>query len=476
MPFQFRPSDRRAWSALVLLLLVSLPAVTTRIYASDEIEYFAYLRSLWFDHDVSFDNEYRYFYDRGLARSEGFHETFLEQATSTGLRKNYGTLGSALLWAPFYAVGDAAAHLARAAGRSVAVDGFSFPYVAAVCYGSVFYGFAAIVLAVLASRRVLATGGDTWLEHPGAGLAVWLGTPLLFYMYLAPAFSHATSAFAVAAFTLAWLDVRTRWSARGLAVLGMLGALMTMVREQDAFFMAGPAVDFAWTLVSGQTDARQPPQARWRLLGHLAIGCLAGLAAFAPQALAYLALNGRIAPSPDVSRKMTWWSPHAFQVLLSPEHGFFLWTPLAVLGLAGLALLWRRGGPARRMAAGLTAMVASQVYIAGCVGSWSVEGAFGHRRFVGVTIVLVIGLAALVRHARSSATRRCLGVALALCVWWNIALMVQFGSGLMDRHRLELGRNAYQAFVSVPIRMPSLAWRYLFDRASFYKATSGVRP
>ena len=91
---------------LVLVFLLSLPAVTTRLYASDEIQYFAYLRSLWFDHDVSFQNEYEYFYDRGIARARGFHETFLEFETPTGLRYNFGTIGSALLWAPFYAVGD----------------------------------------------------------------------------------------------------------------------------------------------------------------------------------------------------------------------------------------------------------------------------------------------------------------------------------------------------------------------------------
>ena len=52
------------WAVLTLLFLISLPAVTTRLYASDEIEYFAYLRSLYFDRDLSFDNEYRYFYDQ----------------------------------------------------------------------------------------------------------------------------------------------------------------------------------------------------------------------------------------------------------------------------------------------------------------------------------------------------------------------------------------------------------------------------
>ena len=58
-------SRAKPWVFLVLVFIVSLPAVTVRFYASDEIEYFAYLRSMWFDGDLSFDNEYRYFYDRG---------------------------------------------------------------------------------------------------------------------------------------------------------------------------------------------------------------------------------------------------------------------------------------------------------------------------------------------------------------------------------------------------------------------------
>ena len=44
---------------LVLVFILSLPAVTQRLYAADEIEYFAYLRSLWFDQDLSFENESR---------------------------------------------------------------------------------------------------------------------------------------------------------------------------------------------------------------------------------------------------------------------------------------------------------------------------------------------------------------------------------------------------------------------------------
>ena len=52
-------------------------------------------------------------------------------------------------------------------------------------------------------------------------------------------------------------------------------------------------------------------------------------------------------------------------------------------------------------------------------------------------------------------------VLLATMVWWNIALIVQFGAGLMDRQRLEPSRIAYNTFVVVPRALPVLAWRYL---------------
>ena len=131
---------------LVSAFVLSLPAVTPRIYASDEIQYFSYLRSLWFDHDVSFENEYQYFFDRNIGRGEGFHATFLEQYTDAGRRPSFATIGSALLWSPFYAAADL---LTRISGG--AADGFSRPYVAAVAYGSAFYGFVAILLSIAAA-------------------------------------------------------------------------------------------------------------------------------------------------------------------------------------------------------------------------------------------------------------------------------------------------------------------------------------
>ena len=55
-------------------------------------------------------------------------------------------------------------------------------------------------------------------------------------------------------------------------------------------------------------------------------------------------------------------------------------------------------------------MVVLQVYTAGSVESWTVAGAFGQRRFVALTPLLVIGLAVLCASVSSAAPRRILAV------------------------------------------------------------------
>jgi hypothetical protein len=162
-------------------------------------------------------------------------------------------------------------------------------------------------------------------------------------------------------------------------------------------------------------------------------------------------------------------------VLVSPSHGFLVWTPLALLGAAGLGRLALSAGAeaprqdVRWVAACLLAMFVLQVYVAGSVESWTVAGAFGQRRFVAVTCLLVVGLAALWSSPLTPWIRR-IGVAVALlCVWWNLGLMMQFGAGLMDRQRLEPARNAYVSFVVLPRLVPDYVYRYVFARDSFYR-------
>jgi hypothetical protein len=340
---------------------------------------------------------------------------------------------------------------------------------AAVAYGSAFYGFLAIVLAVLCARRL-------GLNGTAAAAAVWLGTPLLFYMYLAPPFSHACSAFAVALFTYVWLRARQTWSPGAMAALGAAGALMAMTREQDVFFALAPALD--WALSRGETA--EPGGARsWGVEARAAMAAVACfLLVYSPQLVTYKILNGHFGPHASVANKMKWYAPHALQVLVSPEHGFFVWTPLAAIALFGLfrvpGAVWRSAATAEvghsahaRTFLLLAMMALLQVYVGGSVDSWTVAGGFGQRRFVALTTVMVIGLSSMLAAKRA---RWVIATLAAFAVYWNVALSAEFATGLMDRQRVDPARNAYDAFVTLPRMAPALAYRYLFDRQSFYRA------
>lgn len=459
--------SRRELILLGLVFVLTLPAVTTRFYASDEIEYFSWLRSLAFDRDADFQNEYQYFFDTGVQRSPEFHETFLERTTESGRRVNYTPVGAAVLWSPFYAIGDLVARVSGAAA-----DGFSHPYIAAVTYASACYGFLAVIFSALIARRVVGNG-------VGASVCVAIGSPLLFYTYVAPGFGHATSAFAVSLFVWTWIRVRERWSLPGTVALGVTAALVALVREQDVFLTLAPALDFV--LDGFRPSARHPALAVRRPVLVALAGAIAFGVAYAPQLMAYQALNGHPGPTETVARKMTWTSPHGLSVLFSPEHGLFAWTPLALLCVAGLVLLaWRGAGgldsadrvsnrDARRIALLALLMIALQAYTSGSVESWTVSGSYGQRRFVAITPLLVLGLAAWFSHARTAWPRRALAFVVFLCIWWNLGLMAQFGLNRMDRAGLSLGQNARVTFIELPREAPSIAWRYLFDRQSLYK-------
>jgi hypothetical protein len=438
---------------VVLAWLLTLPLVTPRIRGADEIEYFAYLRSAVFDRDLEFGNEYRHFHERDPQGLAGFAGTFIDRREPrTGRHINFAPLGSALLWSPFYLVAHAGVVGARALGASVPADGFSAPYVAAACYASWIYGGLGLLLIHDALRRFAGTRDS---DAAAATLALLFASPLLYYMTIAPAFSHATSVFAVAALVWTTLDARARRG--GLArwaVVGTLGGVAALVREQDALFLAVP-------LGLLLADAARTREWAGAVLRGVVVAATA-VVVFIPQLLAYRSVNGAFGPSRLVTRKMTYTSPHFLSVLLDPGHGLFVWAPILLLAAGGLAALVMR----RRdvVAAVLLLALLLQTWINGSVESWTQAGAFGSRRFVGATVVFAWGLAFVLAALRARVGPDPCAVALAFFAWWNVSLMVQFGLRLMDRQRLEWPRVATNQVTEVPPRAARAAWLFLTDR------------
>jgi hypothetical protein len=460
-------SRDRGLLALLIVLALVLPAVTARIYASDEIKYFAYLHSLSFDHDLDFTNDYQHWIDQGPKYAN--IKTLLKPNPDTGLPINEAPIGTAIFWAPAFLLAHVGVLLARALGARVAADGYSQPYISAVCYASYLYGWAGLLLAYRLARR--------WVE-PFLGalatLTIWLGTSAVFYMVVAPPWSHAVSLFTVALFVTVWLRTRTPAgrSLRGWAALGLCAGLMMLVREQDALFLTLPAVEALFRLGrargAGLAAALRGLAAGWALL--LAVAFLT----FIPQLITYRVTNGHFAPSSTVGEKLTWTSPHALDVLLSPAYGLLPWAPVALPALVGLALLARRDP---ELAVALLVAVAAQVFVAGAYSTWQGKSSFGQRRFINLTVILIVGLGVLLEWARGrGAPRVLLAACAALFVAWEGGLIIQYAAlwGSAERQAGLQWPGVVADQLSLPGRLPDIARRFLFDRKSFYQGETGA--
>lgn len=452
------------WLILGVWLLL-LPLSVPRVALSDEVQYYAYLRSAYFDRDLDFRNEYEHFAEQGRRfGDEAVANALLREDANnpnprTGLLRNVAPVGSAILWAPGFILADLGVAAADALGASIPRDGYARPYIVAVGLMTALYTLLGLQLTYWLARRY---AGD--FAATTATLTVFLASPLVFYTYIAMPWSHAPGFFLFALFLTLWVRDWGRGAGRGLGtwlLLGLVGGLMVMTREQLGLLLIIPALEalgLYWGLLRGR---------RWREAGGLLGRHLAFLAALAlavtPQLAAYQVLNGQPGPSSTVAGKLDWASPNFLNTLVDPGRGALLWAPVLALGLLGLLWLARRD---RGLALLLLAGFLAQTYINGAFGTtWHLRGAFGFRRLIECTPIFVLGLAALLEWLRPRVGAWPILAGAALLVYWNLGLIAQWTFIRTELRRdLIWGDMLYYQFVEVPGQVLGRLWTLLFDR------------
>ena len=376
-------------------------AAEERITGVDPVAYYAWIRSLAFDRDLDFENEYRTLVPQE-ALSEGSPVDPDGPRTATGHVQNVFAIGPGLLWAPFLAAGHVAAKLS-----GVPADGFSQPYHTAVFLANVVYGTAGALLLAAALRA--------WWDRRTSALAAvgaWACSPALYYTFGQEAMSHAPSFFAMALFLCAWLHLRKREAWWGWALIGAALGLAALVRWQNVTFAIIPAIDLLW-----KPDGKK--------IARLAICAVATVAVFSPQMAGWHVLYGSPLTIPQGEGFMTWLRPALLRVLFSGEEGLLTWTPLMAAGVFGL-FLWSK--EEKKAYAAMLAAVLIQVYVSACAGDagWS----FGMRRLVNCAPFFGVGLATVFTRYLAGKIRWA-AVIVGACAVWNALFAMQYG-GLLN--------------------------------------------
>lgn len=285
----------------------------------------------------------------------------------------YG-LGWAVAEYPFYRLADG---LAWVSGQPR--DGYGPLYQFLLHLGQLFYGLAGLALSWRIVRR--------WVPDPEAlwgVLLCWLGSFLFLYQTSILSMAHNTLFFALAACTLCALKVE-EGSASGRLPAGVsfFAGLALITRYQAAVYLFFPA----WAALR---DVR-----RRRALHP---GWLCGLAPVALQAWAWRREFGSWVVYSYRGEAFDWLHPHSWEILVSPFHGLFYWSPALLLGLAGF-LWWARrtGGAVRRL---WGASLVAAWYVNASWWAWWFGAAYGARGFEGCVLFFMLGTAWLLWRLR----------------------------------------------------------------------------
>ena len=390
---------------------------------SDGFYYFSYLRSLAFDRDVDFTNDYKLL---GLQ-----DKPQLFNPTPTGHAQSAASIGPAILWAPFFGAGHLVARSLGARHPDIDANGISFPYRQAVCVAGLFYGLIGCWFCFRLTRRFHGTA----LAALATTLAV-SGSFLLWYLVKEPSMTHGPSMAAVAGFAWAWVatrDARITGALNGggtsaassamrqWAWLGAIAGLMTLIRWQNALFAILPACD---AIVALWVAARASDRVRVRrvLAGGLLFSVCAAVA-FVPQMIAWRAIYGSWLAVSPLGPQIRWADPKLTDILWSSRNGLFSWSPILYAGAIGLVMFtFMQPG----VGVPILVALALMTYFNACIQDWWGSDGFGGRRFDGTIPFFCLGIAVLADYAVTLTRRHPLRVVAAgglVLVVWNLTLM-----------------------------------------------------
>ena len=382
---------------------------------SDGFYYFSYLRSMAFDRDVDFRNDYTL-----LGLTDKPH---LFQPTPTGHAQSAASIGPAILWAPFFAAGHVVALRLGVSNPNVDANGISFPYRQAVCVAGLLYGLVGCWFCF----RVTARFFEARLAALATTLAV-LGSFILWYLIKEPSMTHGPSMAAVAGFIWAWIATRPGRTTRQWMWLGALAGFMTLIRWQNALFAVLPLCDAIAALVAAARGSKA--RSVVRVLADGALFTLCATLAFLPQMIAWHAIYGSWLAVSPIGPKILWTDPQLVDILWSSRNGLLSWSPILYVGAVGLIMF-----AASVPSVGIPALiaVALMTYFNATVQDWWGSDGFGGRRFDGTIPFFCLGIAAFAGYAAALTRRhplRVVAAAGAVLVLWNLTLMRVAESGL----------------------------------------------
>jgi hypothetical protein len=367
------PHDLLAWGIPAVVFVIVYLADGSGFHPSGDGFYsWMYARSLAFDGDVHFANDYALCgdpYANGLDRGGGRPD-------------NPFYMGPAFFWTPVLFLLKVVGRLFQSEGSLARSSCTGWLAGATIMVGPLL-GATTALLAYRVARRFASSGAALLVA-----LVFAFSSPLFPYSTSVAHYSHVYLAFSVAALIAATLAAEDAPRSRGRwAIVGILSCVCVLNRLHAAIYLLGPGLV---ALRAWWRDRRNP-------VGLVAVG-LGAVAGVALTAWVYKLLYATWFKIPMGEHYIQFSRPHPLMLLFGVQGGFFFWMPVAWLAVLGVVRAVR--DPASRLwaiALGVSSLL--EIYLSSApvevYGGWSI----GARRLLPLYAPLVFfgvhGLAVL---------------------------------------------------------------------------------
>lgn len=392
--------------SLLAILILFLLMVQARLWAPywdthnvqailtwDAMGYYIYLPAHFIYHDMghmAFASDIM----REYNPSSSFYQAFQVPGAAEGELVTKYTGGLALLWTPFFFLGHWSA-----GWFDYPQDGFSAPYQVAIAFGGLL--FALLGLGLL--RRVLLRYFSDVVTTLVLVLLV-LGSNYFQYAVFDAAMAHnyLFTGYAL----LLWLSIRWHEQpTRGRAfAIGLTLGVLVLIRPSEA---VAAVIPLLWG-VGSLTAARAKLallRTRWPDVLLLVLGGIIGVL---PQPLYWHWATGHFLFYSYGDQHFSFLRPHLWDVLFSFRKGWLIYSPLLLLPLAGLVVLWRSN---RALAVPVLAFFLLNLWVVSAWDIWWYGGSIGQRALVQSYAALALPWGAVVAWLLAAERRPALRVA-----------------------------------------------------------------
>jgi hypothetical protein len=338
----------------------------------DVISYYAYLPAVFIEKDIKLSfmndtNEAKYF--------AAFK--YWPVKTKDGKRIIKMSMGLSYLYAPFFFIAHT---LAKNLGFEA--DGFSEPYHYAVQFSGLLY----LIIALLWLRKLLLKHYNELIVTLSI-MIVYFGTNLLCYSTLQSALSHQYNFFLFTGliyFSISWLETR---KLKYAFLIGLFIGLLVIVRPTNiilSLFLLLYNVNTITSLKERVTlFIKKTPQ--------ITLIIIIAFLIFLPQMIYWKIATGSYLYFSYVGEGFFFNDPHVFQILFSFRNGWLIYSPLMLLALFGIYILYNNKSPYFLPTIVILPII---LYLLSSWWCWWYGGSFGFRSMIDLYPILCFGIAA----------------------------------------------------------------------------------